>query len=193
MIMGRRDFLKGLLAITGAVVAAPLLFDGSSMAASPSILDMAPIIELSKPMGRLGRVRIDQEWLPLNDAWFTMYRSHTPLHTRSDVILQDRKLIDSPWKVELYTAEPLAMSNLLFDGGLSDVPFEIVPHSHYRLATPPSLPSFFGRGSVSEYGTQMGDIDGGPIVYSFTIEGLSRLSRTRLPDDIENQAWWEEE
>lgn len=214
MRMDRRDFLKGLLAISGAVVALPLLpLPGSEVAAAmPSLLEMAPVLDFTPrvALGRLGRIRIDREWLPLNDASFTMLRRHAPLDFNRKVTpyrqptvgeqwqpeSYTRPLVDSPWEMQLWTPQPLASVHKLFDGSGADIEFE------FDFGRQERVPNFFGRGCLSkfstEYTTYMADDAPDAVEFSFVLEGVEKISRNHLVREDESPAgetedrWWQE-
>lgn len=185
MRMDRRSFLKGMLAISAAAVVLPMLPAAEIEAAAPSILETAPIIEFTSKMGRLGRVRIDRSWFPLEDAWFTMFRRYAPLRYPSDAIYDVRRplteqeakssfvpahvgpLVNSPWKVQIWTPDQEVGS---FFANMNNLEFEF----DTRQA------SFIGNGYLTEMQTEnvIGrDIDEDALLFSISLEGDEKLRR----------------
>src|SRR5690348_14506847 len=81
----RRGFLKGLLGISMAATVLPMLpaidpVDGKPFVIQGETMADAPTTgTVLRSMGRLGRVRIEDVWLPLEDASISMFRRHAPL------------------------------------------------------------------------------------------------------------------
>jgi hypothetical protein len=188
MRMDRRSFLKGMLAISAAAAVSPFLPPtGVAVAvAKASILDMAPIIDFST-MGRLGKVRIDRAWFPLEDAVFTMFRRYEPLLRRHNYSTygdtygprnteypptsfvpasEMRPLIDSPWQVQIWTPDQEIGS---FFANINNLEFEFAT----RQA------SFVGNGFITEMESSnvIRRDDPDALLFSVTLEGSEKLRR----------------
>lgn len=190
MRMDRRSFLKGMLGISVAVAVLPLL-PGPEVVAEASIL--APIIEFPNPasiLGRLGRVRIDKTWFPLEDASFTMFRRHAPKvlympGSRYGEYLQVNKeylpiplstsgqggnLVNSPWQVEIWTPDEEIRR---FFGNPKKLEFEF----NTRMA------SFVGHGFLTQMESEIRNIQfmpeegAPPALFSVRLEGDTKLRR----------------
>lgn len=116
MIMDRRSFLKGMMGISVAATVLPLL-PPAEVLPEPFVY-IAPAVENTPTMGtilrsfgRLGRVRIDDLWFPLEDASIQMFRRHEPLRIERDglghVWIPEGKthLVNAPWQVQLWSPD----------------------------------------------------------------------------------------
>jgi len=179
MRMDRRSFLKGMLAISAAAAVGPFLPPtGVIVAQESKLLEMAPVLDFST-MGRLGRVRIDRRWFPLEDATFTMFRRYEPLirlpnptllsgekPTNSDMVYR-RQLVDTDWQVQIWTPDQEIGA---FFADMSNLEFEFAT----RQA------SFVGNGYLTEMQSEnvIGrDIDKDVLLFSVTLEGSEKLRR----------------
>lgn len=179
MRMDRRSFLKGMLGISMAVAVLPHL-PGPEIVAETSILDLTP----ASTFGRLGRVRIENSWFPLEDAAFTMFRRHAPLlHMPNPTLLPGKEypptsfstaariehsLVNSPWQVQLWTPDESVLKFFAETGGEMEFEFDA------RRA------SFVGNGFVTEMSTDIRHEweDGAPpSLFSITLEGDRKLRR----------------
>jgi len=111
MNIDRRGFLKGMLGISIAAAALPLLPPAAAETAAISEWTWKMPPSISEMAGRLGRVRIDRTWFPLEDAAFTMMRRHIPplyapsaLPGRYDVVMPS-ELVESPWQLQIWSTE----------------------------------------------------------------------------------------
>lgn len=167
--MNRRDFLKGLLAVSGgAILAANIPLEWVTAEIQPEVLSLP-----SKPFGQFGSVRIDEQWYPLYGASITMLRRHTfPMwamgneHMKPTVLPEGRgnDLIASPWKIELEIGEPYKPMVMSSFSGL--VEFEIDSGKGIR---------FQGKGwPISEsIETMLPDF----VRFNLTLEGDQKLER----------------
>jgi len=175
MRMDRRSFLKGMLAISAAAAVGPFLPPVG--VAEASILDLAPVLDFST-MGRLGRVRIDRRWFPLEDATFTMFRRYEPLihlpnpallsgekPTNSDMVYR-RQLVDTDWQVQIWTPDQEIGS---FFANMNNLEFEFTTRQI----------SFVGNGFITEM--ESSDVirrdDPNALLFSVTLEGSEKLRR----------------
>lgn len=200
MRLNRRDFMKGLLAISGAAVIAPLLppvgvaAETPALAAVDVVSDEAVWQTAASQMGRLGRVRLNRTWLPLEDVWIRMKRNFSNLimapTSQPGVYqqIQSRQLVDSPWELQLWTSETPALDSGDAESYSNDmVEFEIVPYRSF---------SFFGRGYMNQFGidnTIIGrerDNQQPVLTYSFVLEGNEKLKYSAVAQ--EKLRWWEE-
>lgn len=180
MRMDRRSFLKGMLGISMAVAVLPHLPSPDVVAEVPKLF-IAP--NPASIFGRLGRVRIDRTWFPLEDASFTMFRRHSrPLYMPNPTLLPGKEypptsfstaaqvehsLINSPWQVQVWTPDE---SVLNFFASADEMEFEF----DARRA------SFVGNGFVTEMSTDIRHEweDGAPpSLFSITLEGDRKLRR----------------
>lgn len=172
MKMDRRSFLKGMLAISTAAVVLPML-PAAEIEAAPFVIQGETLANapttgtVLRSMGRLGRVRIDKMWFPLEDASLTMMRRHARLVSVSDVVLQPRPLVLSPWQVQIWTPDQ-EIGSLFANMDELEFEFESRPIS------------FVGNGFITQMETEnliSGNIDGNPTLFSVTLEGDTKLRR----------------
>lgn len=169
--MNRRDFLKGLLAVSAAAALPALPF------VADATMPPAPALDLTPPLryGRLGRIRLGGHWLPLEDASLTMLRRHTPslLYYPTSMpglyreVAKSSPLVNSPWQLQIWT--PDAISYELFNQPQA-LDFEI--EAHHRI-------HFYGNGYTSEYGSEvrMEPDAPTPVLFDLILEGDSKLTR----------------
>jgi hypothetical protein len=181
MRMNRRDFLKGMLAIS-AVAAIPMV--GMAPETPASFLDIAPIFEISdyleteaKKWGRLGRLRVGESWFPLEDASITMRRVHTPKNMGiigkdyqiSPQYPKEYPLIASPWKIELAISVWTPNDVWMIEEISQEKEFEINAGEI----------GFMGKGFATTFGFNHTLYPDGEYIptYLLTLEGTEKLVR----------------
>lgn len=190
MKMDRRDFLKGMLAISVAAVALPLLPSMEVEAAAETVeIFKTGAVGMSEMMGRLGRVRIDRTWFPLEDAEFTMFRRHVPKLIRHNystsgdtfgprnteypptnfapTTSEPRSLVDSPWQMQIWTPD-MGVHDVY--NHMEELEFEFnIEHRGFK-----------GAGYATEMERSFMDnreVDEGPVLFSITLGGSEKFQR----------------
>lgn len=171
MRMDRRSFLKGMMALAGtaALTTLPLADTDEYAVEVFAEKGKTDVLEELK-YGRLGRVKLNERWFPLEDASITTSRIYSePIwKVKEDSIGQYEKvaggqLISAPWELELFVGED---------------PEEVWKEGEISFEIDGRGMSFSGEGYANEYATEMLVRDrGATILYTFSIEGDNRLRR----------------
>lgn len=166
MKMNRRDFLKGMLAISGAVALTqiPEFVVDEVLAAKPDLY-IAP----QRTYGRLGAVKLNERWYALEDASITMLHHYTSsvylpgtLPGTYDVI-KPKRLVDSSWQLDL---------------DLGQDPYDVFKMGDIEFEIDGRGVNFSGKGyaQVTGIGNFVRQEDE-PISYLLQIEGDEKLVR----------------
>lgn len=165
--INRRDFLKGMMALAGAVVLTELPILDWVTAETTSVGE-------GKPVGRLGSIRLREKWYSLQDADIKRSLQRMPViwePSPERFGQYDRvgggELLTNEWAIDVWMGRD-GMAFEPFDTSLLD--FEI--DSFHR--------SFSGWGYVSEYGIEgvvIGDADAEiNVFYALHLEGVESLA-----------------
>ena len=176
----RRGFLKGLLGISIAAVTLPLLPPVTAAPESISILPAAEIErEIEKVFGRLGRVKIEDAWFPLEDASISMYRRHVPpLHRLGSNMVtyetaQSTSLVNSPWQIEVWSPD---MSIHRFFDGPDRLSFEFETGA-YGFSRPVNFTGVGYITTIENVITRGIDEGQEQALFSLILEGDEKLKR----------------
>jgi hypothetical protein len=153
--ISRRDFLKGLLALS-ATTAIGLPTVGESLTSASFTPGLSPIT-----FGRLGALKLVDRWFPLENAAISMWRRYEPLSSLKTNRFVTKDLVDATWTIE-------------FD--LRDDPYFYKTLNPLDFVINAKTVMFKSKGSITSisYGTPF-DIDN--TIYSVIIEGDGKLIR----------------
>ena len=156
MRMNRRDFLKGMMALAGAAALTQL----PDWQVAEEIA--TPLLQ-TRPYGRLGSIRLGEEWYSLEDASITKHKGNfLPIYTPDSVnfVSWEGQLTAPSWSIDVFMGEDAVKFDYL---NTSNLDFEI--DGIYR--------SFAGQGYISEYRVE--NMMDNQILFGLYLEGVGNL------------------